>query len=310
MQLLLTDKIVYFLREHPGEKFTALEIASWIFDNYPDECRQKQIRSKAKRISLDSDDALVRQIAAEIGSRRHGIQKKFPKIKTTEDRPRRYYFTESSDSKEIEKTESITQDLTDLSRNGQRVNEESLYLPLREYLESELNVKSMRIDEKRSSNRYGPAGNRWLFPDLVGMEDLSADWHQEIKNCVNVYADIKTKLWSFEVKKLINRSNVREAFFQAVSNSSWANFGYLVANSFDSNSTKELRILSSLHGIGIIRLNIDDLSESQIMIPAKERDNVDWDVANRLTEENMDFLKFIKWVRQCYQTGEVGKIPS
>jgi hypothetical protein len=52
------------------------------------------------------------------------------------------------------------------------------------------------------------------------MEDLTADWHQEVKGVVKEYADKKTKLWSSEVKMLLNRSNVREAFFQAVSNSS------------------------------------------------------------------------------------------
>ncbi len=30
-------------------------------------------------------------------------------------------------------------------------------------------------------------------------------------------------------KKIINRSNLRESFFQALSNSSWAHYGYLVA---------------------------------------------------------------------------------
>ena len=62
----------------------------------------------------------------------------------------------------------------------------------------------------------------------------------------------KTKLWSFEVKMLVNRSNIREVFFQTVSNSSWSNFGYLVASEIEGTDTlKELRILSSLHGIGI-----------------------------------------------------------
>ena len=32
------------------------------------------------------------------------------------------------------------------------------------------------------------------------MEDLSRDWHNEIKHCVREYSDKKTKLWSFEVK--------------------------------------------------------------------------------------------------------------
>jgi hypothetical protein len=138
------------------------------------------------------------------------------------------------------------------------------------------------------------------------MENLSQDWHREIKDCVKQYADKKTKLWSFEVKVLINRSNVREVFFQAVSNSSWANFGYLVASEIEGADTlKELRILSSLHGIGFIRLDAENPSESQVMIPAKERMDIDWNTANRLAEENKDFLDYIKLIRQFYQTGDV-----
>jgi hypothetical protein len=38
------------------------------------------------------------------------------------------------------------------------------------------NIHPKRIDEKRASNRRGPNGNKWLFPDLAGIEDLSADW--------------------------------------------------------------------------------------------------------------------------------------
>ena len=82
---------------------------------------------------------------------------------------------------------------------------------------------SKRIDEKRSINSAGSGGNRWLFPDLVGMEILSEGWNREVKDCVKQYGDRKTRLWSFEVKKLINRSNVREYYFQSVSNSSWVN---------------------------------------------------------------------------------------
>ena len=63
------------------------------------------------------------------------------------------------------------------------------------------------------------ATNKWLYPDLVAMEDLSRDWDKDINDSVSLYADKRTKLWSFEVKVLINRSNVREVFFQAVSNS-------------------------------------------------------------------------------------------
>ncbi len=299
----LSGKIIEFLRQNPEQRFTAREIAGWIFQTYPKECRQKQKRSTAKITPLDSDAALVQQIVAEIGSHRPQLQKRYAEVKTTEGRPRRYYFTESSDRAEIDQAESKAETATSASVNRP---ERDLYPILSSFLLSELGIHSKRIDEKRSSNSCGAGGNKWLHPDVVGMEDLSTDWHGEVRSCVQQYGDKKTKLWSFEVKCLVNRSNVRESFFQAVSNSSWANFGYLVANEIEGASTvKELRILSSRHGIGFIQLDGENPAESQIVIPAKEHNEIDWNTVNRLAQENKDFLNYVKQVRQFYQTGDV-----
>ena len=303
MGLNLTKTVADFLKQSPGQKFTAREIAEWILENRPAECAEKRIRSKAMANPLDSDAAVIQQIAAEIGAQRLRMEK--IGIKMTEGRPRQYYFTESSDSDEIKQAERLESSAADIP-GSRPFTEAKLYPMLAEVLWSEFGIHSKRIDEKRSRQSRGPRGNKWLYPDLVGMENLSKDWHQEIKDCVQQYSDRKTKLWSFEVKILINRSNVREAFFQAVSNSSWANLGYLVASEIEGADTlKELRMLSSLHGIGFISLAVDNLSESQIMIPAKERSDIDWNTANRLAGENKDFLEYIKCIRKFYQTGDV-----
>lgn len=305
MSLNLVNKVFEFLKGNPEQKFTAREIANWIVETYPDECRKKQERSTATVKPLNTEVALLREIAAEIAKVRPRLQKRYPKVKTTEGRPRKYYFTESTDSAEIDHAEG--HDASPASKvNGPTAKEHDLYPRLSGFLWSELKIYSKRIDEKRSRNARGAGGNRWLYPDLVGMEDLSSDWDREIKDCVKEYADKKTRLWSFEVKILINRSNVREVFFQAVSNSSWANFGYLVASEIAGADTlKELRILASLHGIGFMRLDAENPFESQIMIPARERNEIDWDTANRLVEENRDFLEYIKLTRQFYQTGNI-----
>jgi hypothetical protein len=141
------------------------------------------------------------------------------------------------------------------------------------------------------------------------MEDLGSEWHQEVRDCVNQYFDKRTQLWSFEAKLLINRSNVRECFFQAVSNSSWANFGYLVAAEVEGQDTlKELRMLFAAHGIGLIKLDVENPADSQVLIPARERDEIEWDMVNRLATENKDFLTYVKLVKQFYQTGEAKPI--
>lgn len=302
MSLNLINTVTDFLKSNPEQKFTARELANWIFKTYPEECRAKREKSTATAIPLDSDDALIQQIVAEIGSQRPRLLKKYPSIKTTDGRPRKYYFSNLTDEAEV--VTSDAQNNTGYQQeNSNEYSEHDLYPMVSEFLWRELKVFTKRIDEKRSKNKFGSGGNKWLFPDIVGMEDLGIDWHGEIKNVVQETSDQKTKLWSFEVKKLINRSNVREVYFQAVSNSTWANYGYLVAAEIQG-AEKELRMLAGLHGIGFIKIDVENPADSEIMIPCKERSNVDWNAANRLAEENTDFLDYIKLIRQFYQTGD------
>ena len=301
MSLNLLAKINDFLMKNPEREYTSIDIANHIFVTYPDECKEKQKRSTATLNPLNSDIKLIKQIAAEIGAQRP--DQKMTKIKRTEGRPRKYYYSESSDIEVNDFPENISESADAPERD--KINEYDLYPVLANFLWSEFKIHSKRINEKRGSNRNA-GSNKWLYPDLVGMEDLSQDWHREIKDCVKEYTNKKTRLWSFEVKILINRANVREVFFQTVSNSSWANFSYLVASEMKGSDTlKELRMLASLHGIGFILLDADNPSESQIMIPAKERPDLDWNSTNRLAKENKDFLKYINLIRQFYQTGEV-----
>ena len=302
MALNLAKAVIGYLKDRPEQKFTARHIAEWVFASYPDECQEKRANIRGDYIKSDAD--LVQQLVAEISSQRPRMQTKHPGLKTTEGRPRRYYFSERSDSAEVAAAESEGTSTT-ADASILKIDEHALYPLLSQYLWEEFGVFSKRIDEKRSSNKRGPNGNRWLYPDVVGMEDLGADWHQEVRDCVNQYSDKRTKLWSFEAKLLINRSNVRECFFQAVSNSLWANFGYLVTAEIGGTDTlKELRMLFAAHGIGFIKLDVDNPADSQVLIPARERDEIDWDMANRLATENRDFLEYVKLVKQFYQTGE------
>jgi uncharacterized protein len=302
MALTLTKNLYNFLKARPEELFTARDIANWIFLTYPEQCREKQERSTATITPLDTDEALIQQLVREIGSQRPKIQQRWPEIKTMEGRPRRFYYSTLTDEAEVASKDNETA-LYPTKVNG--YSESELYPIVSEFLWRESGIYSKRIDEKRSHNTRGAGGNRWLFPDIVGLEDLSQDWNSEIKSVVQEISDQNAKLWSFEVKKHINKSNVREAYFQAVSNSSWANFGYLIAAEIQGQEAeKELRILSGLHGIGVIILNTESPAESEIMIPAREKINIDWNAANRLAQENSDFLEYIRLIRQFYQTGE------
>ena len=62
MALNLTNTVVEFLQQNPEQKFTAREIANWIFKTYPDECHQKQKRSTATVNPLDNETALLKLV--------------------------------------------------------------------------------------------------------------------------------------------------------------------------------------------------------------------------------------------------------
>lgn len=161
-----------------------------------------------------------------------------------------------------------------------------------EFLNNDMGLYCQRIDEKRSVNSQGSGGNHWLHPDIVAMEPLDQGWDEAVRTCVRHGNDKSVRLWSFEVKKKLTRGNVRKCFFQAVSNSSWANYGYLVATSISTGVEPELQMLSSLHGIGVLLLDVEDLYNSQILIPAKEKADVDWLSANRIVAK-ISILKAI-----------------
>lgn len=312
-KLNLRQTVIDFLRTRPDESFTARQIAAWIFDNLREACEEKRRNSQQ---DLSDDAALIQQLIAEIAANRPSIQVREPRIRTTEGRPRRYYYAAKAEYDDILRPahECLTSewlaersDAATAQPIAARLSEHDLYPLLCSYLHAEFGLYPQRIDEKRASNRRGPNGNRWLFPDLVAMEDLGRDWHADIRNCVREYGDPRCRLWSFEVKLKLNRSNVREAWFQAVSNSSWSNYGYLVAAEVeDVDTMKELRLLAAAHGIGLMVLDVRDPTEgSEIRIPARERTEVDWDACNRLAEENSDFRQYIRNVRQFHQTDDI-----
>jgi len=209
-----------------------------------------------------------------------------------EEKPRKLFY---STKNKIEKSNNVPQ----ITKKD--FLERDLYPLLARYLDKEHTIYSKRIDEKRSKNSRGQGGNKWLFPDMVGLEIVGGNWQKDIIKFSEEYFTPKGKLWSFEVKKKIDTNNVRESFFQTVSNSSWANYGYLVTSEIIGNETiSELRILAGLHGIGVICLDRDDIAKSQIIFSARER-TIDWNNANRLAEENTDFQDYIIDINSIYK---------
>ncbi|MCO8058519.1 HrgA protein [Acinetobacter towneri] len=308
MKLSQPQKIVAFLKSNPNQKFTARKIAEAILNLYPQDYLEKR---NNPRFSTDAE--LINQIVAEIGAHKNAILKAEPLIQLQDKpRPRLYWYDPNiiSNSLKID-TQNEPADFDDQQEvistlTTKILSEYDLYPVLIEYLSKELQLFSLRIDEKKSSNNRGQNGNQWLHPDIVAMQPIDKKWHELIRTCVKHGSGQNVRLWSFEVKKELTGSNIRSSFFQAVSNSSWANEGYLVATSISTNEVEEeLRMLSALHGIGVILLNPENPTESEILLPARRRSEVDWQSINRILTENLDFKNFIELVSIYYQTGRI-----
>lgn len=303
-RLSQSQKIVELLKVNPNEKFNARQIAEQIVGSYPEDYREKRQNPR-----FADEKAFISQVVAEIGSQKDQIVKNDTHVFWQDKpRPRVYWYNPDKVvgeiSPEIDESEDNTPEVLTIAESS--FSEHDLYPILIDYLKTELNLYCQRIDEKRSRNSRGSGGNQWLHPDIVAMQPVDKEWNELIRSCVKQGAGQSVRLWSFEVKKELTASNARKSFFQSVSNSSWANEGYLVATSIsDSSVEQELRMLSALHGIGVILLNPENPSESEMMLPAKSRAEVDWQSVNRILVENADFKDYIELVSTYYQTGRV-----
>jgi len=161
----------------------------------------------------------------------------------------------------------------------------------------------------RHQNSKKSEFGEWVHPDMVGVYFPFDDWCPEVLDLTAATGNRGVKLYSFELKKKLDFSNLREAFFQAVSNSSWANEGYLVAAEvFDAPEfTAELSRLSTSFGIGILRLDLEAPDSSEVVFPAKERTQVDWDTVNKLATMNKDVKQLLIRLRKDLNNKEVIK---
>lgn len=290
----LSGMVISVLKENQKAQFTARELAVEICKRYTTYAKNK-LESSGK---LTNENDLIGQVAAEIGSQKPLLMKKNKHIKISAGKPRKYYWVQNITQTEQNEIDILSKNGTDLqSSHSGFYSEYDLYPLLSNYASSTLGVYTKRIDEKKS--KKGPfKSNKWIHPDIVGIQDNGQHWGVLAKDIVSNFGGKRAFLWSFEVKKTLNVSNVREAFFQTVSNSSWSHYGYIVAANIDDKCISELTVLNAVHGIGVILLDIINPAESQILIHAKVKLEIDWETCNRLIELNPDFQDYMELINQ------------
>ncbi|WP_027634793.1 COG2958 family protein [Clostridium butyricum] len=224
-------------------------------------------------------------------------------------RPAKFYLKELHNEVPVKKFDN-EEDRDILKNNKVKFGERDLHPLLVRFLYSHPHFKCYtKTIFHENSNKKQKGYNQWLHPDLVGIYFPFKDYLGETRKLQEAFKISSFKLYSFELKIKITFSDLREYYFQAVSNSSWANEGYLVALEVEDDPLlrDELRRLNNSFGIGIILLNSYEIEQSEILFPAEEKEFIDWDTIDRLADENRDFKQFI-----CDLTEDitVGKVKS
>ncbi|BEV06362.1 hypothetical protein [Chryseobacterium gambrini] len=143
----------------------------------------------------------------------------------------------------------------------------------------------------------------WTHPDMIGIKFLNLQTKASQNFLKSINRVDTFKLSSYELKREINTdSELKKAYFQAVSNSSWANYGYLVAFEFSDSLNEEMSRLNQSFGIGIIELNANPY-QSKILFPAVYRD-LDFKTIDKLCKISKEFENFIEQTEKLLTASE------
>ncbi|GAA7364449.1 COG2958 family protein [Helicobacter pylori] len=224
---------------------------------------------------------------------------------------RKFPPQETPDAKEEDDEQSECSDAAKKQKNS--FDERDLHPLLVKFLSEDPNFrllcKTIR-HEKCLKDKKGKC--EWNYPDIVGVYFPYNKYfpyngyEEETLKFLHHTGQKRHKLFSFELKKELSLSNLKESYFQAVSNSTWANEGYLVVfgikDKYKDKVLDELKRLNQSFGIGVIKLE-SEISNSKILLPAKERE-IDIPTLNMLVKQSpKDFKPFMANINKQIEAG-------
>ncbi|MCQ2859875.1 hypothetical protein JT059_01760 [Helicobacter pylori] len=222
-------------------------------------------------------------------------------------REREFPPQETPDAKEEDDEQIECSDTAEKQKTS--FDERDLHPLLVKFLSEDPNFKLLCKTIRHEECKKGKGGqNKWNYPDIVGVYFPYNKYFpyngykEETLKFLQHTGQKRHKLFSFELKIRIKLSNLKESYFQAVSNSTWANEGYLVVFNIDDEVLNELRRLNQSFGIGVIKLE-SEISNSKILLPAKERE-IDIPTLNMLIEQSPgDFKPFMEKINKQIEAG-------
>jgi hypothetical protein len=208
-----------------------------------------------------------------------------------------YYLTKNESNIEIETLVSSLVPEDKNTSKGKTYDERDLHLLLSSFLKN-TGIYAKTIFHEQSTKTEN--NQKWNHPDMVAIKFLKLK-SSSSQAFLKAFDRRNTfEISSYEIKKEINTDyELKKSFFQAVSNSSWANYGYLVAFEINESLKEEMERLNQSFGIGIIVLKANPF-ESKMLFQSKYKKDLDFRTIDKLCKMNKDFEKVIeqteKWM--------------
>ncbi|WQV48833.1 hypothetical protein KVM46_00480 [Helicobacter pylori] len=295
---------------------TDKEIGKKVLEQAEEPLNYKEIWERACEMGLDKErDGTGKTPWDSIGSAIRNDKKQFYVANKKggtffywlKSREREFPPQKTTDAKEEDDEQSECSDTAEKQKTS--FNERVLHPLLVKFLNEDPNFKLLCktiYHEKCLKDKKGKC--EWNYPDIVGVYFPYNKYfpyngyEEETLKFLHHTGQKRHKLFSFELKKELSLSNLKESYFQAVSNSSWANEGYLVVFKIEDDVLGELRRLNQSFGIGVIKLE-PEISNSKILLPAKERE-IDIPTLNMLIKQSPeDFKPFMEKINKQIKTG-------
>nr|WP_207633438.1 HTH domain-containing protein [Helicobacter pylori] len=294
------------------------ELAKKVLEQAERPLSVKEIFEKACEMGLDKEckdgRILPHSLRSQLGERDISNDKKQFYVARKEggaffywlkSREREFPPQKTLDAKEEDDEQSECSGTAKKQKNS--FHERVLHPLLVKFLSEDPNFRLLCKTIRHEECKKGKGGEcMWNYPDIVGVYFPYNKYKEETLKFLHHTGQKRHKLFSFELKKELSFSNLKESYFQAVSNSTWANEGYLVVfgieDKYKDKVLGELRRLSQSFGIGVIKLE-SEISNSKILLPAKERE-IDIPTLNMLIEQSPeDFKPFMERINKQIEKG-------
>ncbi|MGL2610696.1 HTH domain-containing protein [Helicobacter pylori] len=297
---------------------TYIELGKKVLEQAGKPLSVKEIFEKACEMGLDKEckdgKILPHSLGSQLGEHKTSNDKKqfyvankkggtfFYWLKSRE---REFPPQETPDTKEEDDEQSECSGTAKKQKNS--FHERVLHPLLVKFLYEDPNFRLLCKTIRHEECKKGKGGEcKWNYPDIVGVYFPYNKYKEETLKFLHHTGQKRHKLFSFELKKELSFSNLKESYFQAVSNSTWANEGYLVVKNISEKDKEdildELRRLNQSFGIGVIKLE-SEISNSKILLPAKERE-IDIPTLNMLVKQSpKDFKPFMERINKQIEAG-------